>query len=343
MFKKITIIFLLLLILVACGHVHKVKETKTLIALDTIINIETYGKNAKPALKEVEAKIFEIEEELSRTLKTSDLFLLNTKKTLENPKPELIELLEKANDYYELTDHAFDITIATIADLWGFTKSEHQVPNKDIIEANLVNVGPKHIHIEDHKISLDAGTKLDLGGIAKGLLAKETKTIYDKYKLQSAFVNLGGDILVYGYKDNNDDWSVGIQNPYSANDTNSLSAILSLHDAYIFTSGNYQRYFEVDGVRYHHIIDPKTGYPANNNLLSVSIITNLEDDNAIMADALSTALFVMGQEEAINLWHRNQDLFDVIIINNENEVLATKNLEDKILLANDNFNLKIID
>ena len=177
--------------------------------------------------------------------------------------------------------------------------------------------------------------KLDLGAIAKGYAADKVRDIFMENGISSAIIDLGGNIYLLGEKDKDEPWNIGIQDPL---DENAYLAIINLKDKTIVTSGDYERYFEIGEKRYHHIIDPYTGSPSENDLLSVSII----GDNSMLADALSTTIFVLGQEEGIKFMKENYSDYQYVLVNRDKEVLIKNIDEDSFKLTNDEYKLRIL-
>ena len=336
MAKKLTLL-LLIVLLVSCNK-QSAKESEVIFALDTVISIECTGKASKKAIEESSDYISKAESQLSRTLPSSEIYQLNRDGLKLNISDISLNLINQAFYYNYFTNGAFDITIAPISDLWGFTKDKFQVPAIDKINNLLPSIGMEHISVKNKDIYLDEGAKIDLGGIAKGLLAQEIKKIYQNNQIDSGYVNLGGDLLVYKNNPDHQEWTVGIQNPNKESESQTIGNV-KLTNSYIFTSGNYQRYFEDNGKKYHHIINPKTGFPADNELVSVTIISKADGNNGIMCDALSTGLFILGKEKSINLYKEHQNMFDMILITNQNEVLISKGIKDIFILTDNEYQL----
>ena len=203
--------------------------------------------------------------------------------------------------------------------LWGFG-GEPSVPDGDDIAALLPLVDMEQLELEDGHASLPAGMGLDLGGIAKGYAADKLCALLGTYGVKSAMLSLGGNVSVLGTKPDGSNWRIGIRNP---KDASGIVGVVEASDCAIVTSGSYQRYFEADGKRYHHILDPDTGYPADGGLASVTIMTA----NGTRADALSTALFVMGEADAIRYWRvygQGAEGFACVLVTEDGRVLYTE-------------------
>ncbi|MFP4371721.1 MAG: FAD:protein FMN transferase [Halanaerobium sp.] len=337
--KKIIIIsifLVFLLILTACennGEELPQAEDNAFL-MDTLVQMRAHGENSELAVEESMERIKEIENLMSKTIDTSDIYKLNN-----NPETEIEidnesrKVLEKAVEFAELTAGDFDPTIGALVELWGIGSEDAAVPEESEIESALANTGYEHLNLNDNSAEINKkGVKLDLGGIAKGYAAEEVKKIVQKYDVEHAFVNLGGNVLVIGDKVEGSPWKIGIQDPREGR--GSVMAVVDAVDLTIVTSGNYERYFEEDGELYHHILDPKTGYPAENNLLSVSIIS----ENSFDADALSTAVYVMGLEKGME-FIENMENVDVMFITKELKVYLSSGIEEKVNIKNSDFKL----
>ncbi len=320
---KITISFLLIFILfsfASCGL--NSQYSTNLFAMDTSMTITAYGENSEIAINAVEKEINQLDKLLSIEKSKSEIFELNSEKTLEVSE-DTLNIISKAYEISELTDGDFDITISPIVSEWGFYSNlDNKVPSKNELEDVLEYVDYKNIKIENNKITLDKNSSVDLGGIAKGYASNKSAEILKSYGIKSALISLGGNISVVGSKPDGSDWIVAIANP---DDNSSSVGYLSVTDTAVITSGGYQRYFEDNGQIYHHIIDPKTGYPADSGLKSVTIVSS--DDT--LADALSTALFVKDLDKSIEFYKEHKDLFGAIFITDENKIYITPDLESK--------------
>ena len=198
------------------------------------------------------------------------------------------------------TNGAYDPTVYPLMRAWGFTDGNYRVPADAELDALLQTTGWTEVSADGTTASLPEGFALDLGGIGKGYAAGRCKEILKAHGVTSALLSLGGNVSALGSKPDGADWTVGLQDPQ----TDGCFGYVSASDVSVVTSGGYQRYFEQDGVRYHHILDPKTGRPAASGLQSVSVVS--QDDT--LADALSTALFVMGLDAGAALYRAGYTL-----------------------------------
>ena len=299
------------------------KASKDIFAMDTYMTVTAYGAKAQEAVDEAEAEIQRLDELLSTGNEESEIAQLN-----QNKSATLSEdagyLVERALELNKETDGAFDIAIYPVMEAWGFPTQNYQVPTADTLESLLKLVDASQIIYDEdsRKISFgQEGMKIDLGGIAKGYTSSRIMEIYKENNISSGLVNLGGNVQALGTKTDGSKWRVAVQSP---DDTEDYLGILSVEDKAVITSGGYERYFEQDGKTYHHIIDPKTGYPAENGLTSVTVVS----EDGTLADGLSTSLFIMGKDKAIEFWRAHSDEFDIIMLTDEGKLYVTERIQD---------------
>ncbi|MGN0291097.1 MAG: FAD:protein FMN transferase [Lachnospiraceae bacterium] len=297
-------------------------EKREIFAMDTYMTLTASGKQAKEALDTAEEEIQRLDELLSVGNGDSEVSVVN-----ENGSIILTEdtayLLERSLELYESTDGAFDITIYPLMEEWGFTTGVYQVPEKSRIEELGKKVNASLIEYEKGKkmLSLPEGVQIDFGGIAKGYASSRVMEIFEKYDIVSGMVSLGGNVQLYRTKTDGSLWRVAVEDPEGTSD---YIGILEAEDKAVITSGGYERYFEQDGITWHHILDPKTGYPAESGLTSVTIVSS----DGTLADGLSTALFVMGKEKALEYWRQNSRNFDVILVEEDGSLTITEGIKD---------------
>lgn len=278
--------------LAACGT--QKRETLELFAMDTYMTFVAIGDGADDVLTDLSRTVNTLESSLSRTVDTSEVSRLNRDGSAVWDE-DGAQLLSWALQHSQETDGAFDITIAPLVSLWGITTDSPYVPTQQEIDALLPLVGAEHLHLSGDTATLDDGCAIDLGGIAKGYASDRVAAIFAQHGITSGTISLGGNVYVCGAKPNGQPWVVAIQDPRS----DGYAVTVALTDSFAVTSGGYQRYYTApDGTVYQHILDPKTGYPVESDLLSVSILC----DNGTMADAYSTALYVMGSAGAQAFW-----------------------------------------
>ena len=316
--------------LTGCGETDPdvAREVIQVIAMDTAMIFTAYGEKSTHADYMVEDEIRRLDALLSRTDEDSVIWQLNHADGLGiTVGEEVCGLIETAEAYTQATGGAFDITIAPVVSAWGFTTDSYQVPDGAELAELLTHVGPEHITTAGDAAALAPGTQIDLGAIAKGYASDRVAAIFRENNVPRGKAELGGNILVMGDKPDGTPWRVGVQDPAKPNEE-AYAAILALEDAFIVTSGSYQRYFEQDGKRYHHIIDPATGYPADSGLTSVTVVADSSEGNGTMCDALSTALFVMGEEKALDFWRSGAYDFQLVLVTEDGRVVVTDGLKD---------------
>ncbi len=334
------ILIVTLLFLVGCSRKEKI-QTREEFLMNTISKIQLYDTSDTEVLDRVYQRLFDIEKTMSKTIPTSDISRINKNAGQDYVRvnKDTYEVIERAFDFAQLTEGSFDPTIGPLVDLWKITESEDSrtwLPDDDEIKRMASLVDYREVDLKNGEVYLrKPNMKLDLGGIAKGYGADEARRIIREQGVESALVDLGGNIYAVGEKPNGDAWKIGIKNPDAG--PNDYLGIVSVKDRSVVTSGGYERYFEVGGKVYHHIINPKTGYPATSGIKSVSIISTSSTDG----DTLATAVYVMGLDRAKDLI---RDLPDIgfILLTDDNVLYISRNLEDKFELKDKNIKLRII-
>lgn len=333
--RSFAVMAMLLIGLTACGSQAASGETSESVqvfAMDTIMNITAYGQRAGEALQTAAEKLTALDRELSRTNPDSAVSQMNEAAGEPVKVSSTVSgLLQAAQEYSVATGGALDITIAPIADAWGFTKEEKHVPKQETLDQLLGGVGMNHVRVEGESACVDVPAQIDLGAIAKGYASDLMEECLREYKITRGLVELGGNLFLLGGKENGSAWRAGIKDP---NHIEQICGVLSLKDAYVITSGGYQRNFEENGVVYHHIIDPTTGYPAQSGLISVTVVAPANGSdydgsrpgNGAMCDAFSTALFVMGEEKALNFWRNSGYDFELVLVTEDGRVVTMAGL-----------------
>lgn len=295
------------------------RHEATTFAMDTVMTFVVLDEDGEELITDAEQEIRRLEKLLSVTMEQSEIFRLNQAagKEAVSVSEDTKELLALGKAYSESTNGAFDIALSPVTKAWGFTEEEHHVLTQAELDVLLPLTHPSDILLEENRAYLQQeGMAVDLGGIAKGYASDKVAELLRGKGVEKAILSLGGNVYGIGTKPSGEKWEVALANPLDAND---YCGLISIADQAVVTSGGYQRYFEEDGKTYHHIIDPKTGYPAENTLLSVTIIC----ENGAKADVLSTALFVMGLEDALAYWQKEGG-FEAIFITKDGEVIATE-------------------
>ena len=290
--------------------------TRTAVCLDTTVSITLYDAQSGELLDDCISLIKEREALWSRTVDTSDIARLNA----ANGEPvtvseETAELLRTAQTYAALTDGAFDITIAPLTDLWETAEKSGVLPTSDALASALAAVGAQAMTVDDDTVTLSENAAVDLGGIAKGQIADELSALLAARGCQSALIDLGGNIFAHGSRPDGKPFRIGILDP---RDGESVIAAVEVSDGSVVTSGSYERCYTVAGERFSHILDPKTGRPVQNDLLSVTILS----PRSLDGDALSTACFVMGSERAQAFLSQYKDV-EAVFVTADGSVLTT--------------------
>ncbi len=282
------------------------KVSRSDFLMDTVVTITLYDGSDEEILDECFELMHKYEQMFSRTDETSEIARLNAGEISEVSE-ETAELIQKGLYYSALSDGAFDITICPVSKLWNFTNGG-TIPSEESISVAVKHVGYEKVKVDGCEILfLQQGVEIDLGGIAKGYVADRLRDLLLERGVESALINLGGNTLCVGRKPDGSAFRVGVQTPFG--DQNDISVILSVEDLSVVTSGVYERCFEVNGKLYHHILNPKTGYPYDNSLLSVTIIC----ENSADADALSTTCFALGLEEGLAFINKLECCYAVFI------------------------------
>ncbi len=330
--KRIILLFCLVLCcLSSCKEVYRY-TTNTFFAMNTVVNTVVSEKIGDDSTEKI---LSELENKLSRTKPDSEISLLNSGEDV-TLSDETFMIIEKSLEIARDTDYAFNPCMGTLTDLWDITSGKNVVPTDEQIKAALSHCNAEQVVIENGRVILPDGMKIDLGGVAKGYaLERSAENLSQKamgYAVGADFcISLGGNVAVMGASqsrktDGLDGWNVGITNPF---DKNEIFGTLLLGHGYVSVSGAYERYFEKDGKSYHHIFDSKTGYPAESDLASAAVISN----DGLCADALSTALFVMGRHKAIEFYKGGRYDFEMILVTNDGEVLVSEGIYDNFSLS----------
>lgn len=315
-YMLIAISIFLSLIIWGCNKTDNEPITSTTFALDTVISITIYDSKDESILNGAIDLVEEYEKKYSKTLLDSELFKLNNR-TLPSigvepytcqVSDELREVIEYGLKYSSLSNGAFDITIEPLSSTWDFKAKDPKVPDTILIKQAVEKVGYKDIILDGNIIAFkNEDTRIDLGAIAKGHIADKVKEYLLEQGIESALIDLGGNILCVGEKNDSEPFKIGIQKPFA--DRNEVIATMDIKDMSVVTSGIYERYFVEEDKTFHHILNPHTGYPYDNNLLSVTIISTKSVD----ADALSTTCFALGIEEGIDLINAQENTYGIFI------------------------------
>lgn len=271
---------------------------KNFIYFDTVIGLQFYAdENGSDLMNHCMDMCGEYEQTFSRTLESSELYAINhrTKDTV-TVSDDMAKLISVGLEYYKISGGKFDITVAPLSDLWDFKSEDATVPDQKEIEAALEKVGADQISISGNTLTFSSDeVMIDLGALVKGFAADRIKSYLTEHGVTSGLLNLGGNVLAIGNRPDGEQWSIGIQKPFDDNEP--VADIVKVTDKTVVSSGIYERYFRQNGMIYHHILDPDTGYPIQNDLWGVSIIC----DSSLTGDALSTTCMTLGYEKASEL------------------------------------------
>lgn len=336
--RKCLLIFLMMIGMAVPGCTQKTEETKDItvsnleeqepvsqevFAMDTYMTVTAYGENAEEVVDQSIAEIERLDQLLTATADTGEVYNVN-RNGGGNLSEDSMYLMERSLELYQDTEGAFNVTIFPVMEAWGFVSDEFAVPSTEELQKKLalVNIDDLKINWEDSSVDfLEKGMAIDFGGIAKGYTSTKIADIFRNAGVENGLINLGGNVHVVGTKTDGTKWRVGVQSP---GDEEAYIGVLSVADCAVITSGGYERYFEEEGITYHHIIDPSTGYPANNGLISVTIVSK----DGTLADGLSTSLYIMGLDRAKEFWQNHSDEFDAILLTEDDKLFVTEGLVD---------------
>ena len=308
-------------VLASCGAVQP--STASFQAMDTLMSLKVYG-GGTDVCEQLQNRIEALDASLDATDENSEIGRLNTDKTAVLSE-ETADLISESVSLCSKFDGVFDITVYPAVQAWGFTTGNYRVPDDDELNKLAENINYNNIRFSGTDFSLDGESQIDLGAVAKGYAADICGDVLYKNDAEAAVLNLGGTVCLYGQKPDHSRFTVGVADP--ANPAGYLGT-LSCDECIVATSGGYERYFEQDGKRYIHILDPATAKPVENGILSVTIVS----DSGIFADAASTALFVMGLDKATAYYQKHKD-FDFIILTDDNDLYITEGISDDFALG----------
>ncbi len=298
----------------------------TNFAMGAVITQKIEAKNGEEIANEIIDRIKETENRISWRIETSEIAGLNKDKSFsvsESTKKYLsdtIGVCKKSNG-------AVDLTVGSLVNEWNIGNENFRIPQENKLKEILQVVDYTKVKIDGNSVSIGENQFVDLGFVGKGIACDEAKAILDKHNAKKGIISVGGSLCLYG----KGSFNVGIRNPLGS--VNDYMAILETEECFISTSGNYERFSEKDGKKYHHILSTETGYPVENNLLSVTIVCN----SGLLSDALSTACYCLGYEESLSLLKEYGA--EAVFVFNDKSVKVTEGLQDKIKIENDEFKL----
>ncbi len=314
--KKCAVLLISVIVAALLSSCGSMKESR-LFMMDTVIDLKVYGEKASECVSEMEDVLSDIDRNLSAYREDGELYQINLGKKIKAGE-HLRSAVSMALLYKEKTDGAFSPMLGRVIDLWGIGEKNY-IPTEKEIEEALIPSLKADVAISGDEISINPTARLNLGAIAKGYASDAMKKILVKNRISRAIVSLGGNVYVHGRREDDRPWNVALRDPKrSAND---WFATIALEDRFIISSGDYERYFERDGVRYHHIIDPRTGAPAKSDLCSVIVVSQ----SGAQGDAYSTALYVMGRARALEFWRENED-FELVLVGHDGVVTVTEGI-----------------
>lgn len=330
--KKLTLIIsvvaaVLILFLVVFDIALRKSETeKTDFAMGAVISLKVTGKKSRDTAEEIVSAIKDRENEISRKIADSEISVLNKNKSSVLSE-KTIEALKSIIDVCEKSSGAVDLTIGKLTSLWNIGSESFKVPEKSDIADTLKDVSWKNVVIKNNVVSIDKNQEIDLGFTGKGIACDDAKEILVKNGITKGIINVGGSLCLHG----EGDFTVGLRNPLG--DVSDYMAVLKVGESFVSTSGNYERFSEYEDKKYHHILSTQTGYPVENNLLSVTVICS----SGLLSDALSTACYCLGYEESLALLEEYNA--EAVFIFDTKEVRVTDGLKNKIEIKNDEFEL----
>lgn len=307
------------------------KHQKQVFAMDTVMILTAYGENAEAALDAAEARIYAIEADMDPESESGSVYALNA--GAGGPvavSEDCYNIMLTAMSYWERSGGALDPGMYPLSKAWGFIGGDYRIPAESEIDALLAAKDTTGVVVDAAAAQVPVGTEVSFGAVAKGYAAQAVVDLMAGMGVQSAILSLGGNVQTLGdAKPDGSKWQVAVTDPH---DTGAYAGILHVGEAAVVTSGGYQRYFEQDGVTYIHILDPETGCPVDNDLLSVTVVTA----DGAAADALSTTLFVLGLDAALD-FYREQGDFEAVLITKDDTVLVTPGLREAFTESSDNY------
>lgn len=328
-----TFLALLAVLVLGCGAALKLRPKATEpisrsdFLLNTFITITLYDTEDTSILEDCVELCREYENRFSKTIPSSEVYKMNHRAPEEavfTLSQDAADLLRTGLKYSEISDGAFDLTIEPLSTLWNFSSGNAVIPPEAEIAAAAARVDYRNLKLEDNTLTfLSPDTTLDLGSIAKGFIADRLKEFLVSRGVKSAIINLGGNVLCVGSRPDGSPFLIGLQTPFE--DHNTTFANLAIHDMSVVSSGVYERHFVIDGTNYHHLLNPETGYPFDNGLISVTIVSPASVDG----DALSTTCFSLGLEKGLELINSMDGIY-AFFMTEDREVHYSEGAEELI-------------
>ena len=308
-------------------------ESITDTAMGTDCSVRVYGSDG--TAKDIMEMLSDIENKyLSWRIEGSDIANINENASESEPvmpSKWTYSYLENVLDLARKSSGAFDPTLGRVSQLWNLESDNPYIPSKSELTEFLLETGWEKINLGDGEVFLKDGVQIDLGAVGKGIGCDEARKMLEEADADAAVVSVGGSILTYGKKPDGKPWKIGIANPRNEDGESYLGSLTIDGTCSISTSGDYEKYVIEDGVRYHHILDPKTGYPADSGLISVTIVC----EKGWLSDGLSTACFVLGYEDSLPLLETYQA--EAVFVTEDKEVIVTDGLKDMFTLTDSSY------
>lgn len=326
----------LITLLVGCSKEESKPLSQSEFYMDTLCTITIY-ENKPEVLKQSMTIIQDIENRMSNAIVTSEVSKINEQAGISPVKvsSDTFYIIERALYYSQLSGGKFDISVAPLVNLWDISTDTPKLPSEKEINAVLPFINYENIILDKKQETVflkEKNMEIDLGSIAKGYAADAVGDYFKREDISRAIINLGGNILVFGKKEDGSPWKVGIQDPTTKQES-PIAGISAEKTTAVVTSGIYQRFFEKDGKLYHHILNPATGYPYDNSLISVTVIA----DNSTDGDALATTLFSLGLKEGLSLVNQLPNEVEAVFIDSENNIYLSNGLKNKFEIIDEKF------
>ena len=336
-FKRNELRFILLIFpFVLCGCRNLQKSSLSFQAMNTFVSVQTFGENSKNVNQKIKARLSELESLFSTTDSSSEIYKLNHSSEKIQVSSETYSLLSYSVKMAEIFNGHFNPALFPVIREWGFTTGNYHVPSQERINFLLKKTDFSQIQFfDDNFVQLQDSMSVDFGSVAKGFASDEIVKILSENNILSALIDFGGNIIAFGEKPDSSFWRIGIKNPFGGE----VSLAVKVKNQMVITSGGYERFFtDENQKKYIHIFDGKTGFPVENEIESVTIIC----ENGLYADTLSTALFIIGSENAVSFWRERKD-FQMIILQKDGSILYTLPLESQIEILSEFSEIGVID
>lgn len=343
-FYKLICVLLCVVMLVPLAGCGETRETqREVYAMDTVMTLTAYGKQADAGLTAAESIIMSMDAALDPELSTSTVYAINHAQGAGTViSGQIAKMISTAHTVYTQSEGALDLTIYPLVKRWGFIDGKYYVPTADEIAQDLARLCFDKLVLTSfpasgsYSVTIPSYGEMSFASVAKGCAADNAVEAMRQAGVTSGIISLGGNVQTLGLKPDGSNWNVAVQDP---NNTSSYLGVVSVGETAVVTSGGYQRNFtDSRGSTYQHIINPTSGYPVTNALKSVTIIC----EDGTLADCLSTAMFVLGQTRAINYW-RTYGGFEMILVNADSQIICTKGLIEEFTLTNENYELKFVE